>query len=379
VRYKTLSNFNFKGKTVLLRADLNSPVENGKVVMNERLTESLKTIRELRGKGARVVVLAHQGRQGNKDFVSLTGHAKLMRIKFVQDLFGDRALKEIEGMKEGEVILLENVRKHKEEFNPGKNKMIKVLSGVCDIYINDAFSVSHRKQSSIVGFPRVMKSGIGRLMENELNHLERLDLGKTLFILGGAKPEDNIMLMKQVLRKNGRVLACGIFGQLCLIASGIDLGQKKYLKNKMRFVKELKKYVSRIETPIDYAVNVSGKRKEIPLRDFPSKYEIYDIGEKTQASFIDEVKKVKSVFVKGTMGVCEEKAFCEGTREVLKAISMVRGHKVLGGGHLSTAVGEMGINKKKFDHISLSGGAFARYVAGERLVGLEVLNKKRKK
>jgi len=372
--YKTIDDFDFRGKVVLLRSGLNSPIEKGKIVMNDRLIESNKTIKELRKKGARVVIMSHQGRPGNKNFRSLEEHAKLLKVKFVRGFNTDKAMKATLDLKNGEALLLENVRNLKEEFNPSlNNKMVKKFKGVFDIYINDAFSVSHRNHTSIVSFPRVMPSGIGRLMEKELNHLEKLDLAKTLFILGGAKPVDNILLMKAVLKKKGRVLTCGIFGQLCVIAGGVDLGQKKYLGKKMDFVKELKKFFADIETPIDFAVKVKGKRAELPLRDFPSKYEIFDIGKATQASYVDEIGKAKCVFMKGPAGYCEEKQFCEGTRALYTAISKVAGFTVIGGGHASAALAEMGINKKKFGYISLSGGASAKYLAGEKLVGLEAL------
>jgi phosphoglycerate kinase len=371
MKYKTLDNFNFKGKKVLLRADLNSPVIKGRVVMNDRIVESAKTINELKRKGARVVVLAHQSRPGKKDFRGLKEHAKLLKVKFVEDIIGKKALGEIERMKDGDAILLDNVRKLKEEFKPSlSNKLVRAFRDF-DVYINDAFSVSHRRQTTIVSFPRVMKSGVGRLMEKELKSLEKIRKMKDcLFILGGAKPEENIALIKG--RKN--ILVCGLFGQLCLTAGGYDLGaQNKVLRKEMKYTGALKRMAGSCTRPLDLAVNANGRRVELDIEDFPSKYYVYDIGKKTQAEFISRVRKAKCIFMKGPAGYCEDKKFCEGTLTLLKAIATSRGFSVLAGGHLNSALERSGISKKRFGYVSLSGGALAAFLAGKKLVGLEAL------
>jgi len=378
MKYKTLDDFNFKGKKVLLRCDLNSPVKNGRVVDNDRIKESAKTIKELKRKGARVVIIAHQSRPGKKDFLSLKGHAKLLnkyvKVGFVHGFNTSKAMKAIGKLKNGGALLLENVRNLKEEFNPNVNgKMVRAFRDF-DIYINDAFSVSHRKQTSVVSFPKVMDSGIGRLMELELGHLSKVRSGESLFILAGAKPEENMVLLK----KNKRVLACGLFGQLCLIAKGYDLGkQRKVLKDDLKLIPKLRRIVKSLKTPLDLAVRIGGKRKEIELEDFPSKHEIFDIGPRTVKHYVSEIRKAKTIFMKGTAGYCEEAQFCYGTRELLKAIASSKGFSVLGGGHLSAALKKMKINKKKFGYVSLAGGALERYVAGEKLPGLEVLERKK--
>ena len=279
---KTLKDFNFKGKTVLLRADLNSDVKNGKVLMSERIKESSKTINFLKIKRAKIVVLAHQGRLGKTDFLSLKQHAALLnkftKIRFVNDILGKKAEKEIRNLKSGEALLLENIRFEKDEFNPGKkdNKLLK-LAKKADIYVNDSFSVCHRNEASIVLFPKHMKSCAGLLLEKEINALRKIKIKKALFILGGAKPEDNIKLLKR-----NKVLACGLFGQVCLINKGKKLGeQENYLKKQKALIKISKDKLRNVETPVDFAVNRNNKRKEILLEDFPSRYEIFDIGSRT--------------------------------------------------------------------------------------------------
>ncbi|GAF99347.1 unnamed protein product, partial [marine sediment metagenome] len=174
---KTLDDFSFKNKRVLVRVDLNSPVVNKKIKLSERLTEHSKTLKELSGKKAKVVVLAHQGRPNEEDFLSLEQHAKLLnkyvKIKFVNDTLGKKAINAIKNLRSGEILLLENIRFLKEEFKPSKeNKIVKTLEHLFDIFVNDAFSVSHRSQTSIVGFKNLEKCA-GRVMGQELKSLEK--------------------------------------------------------------------------------------------------------------------------------------------------------------------------------------------------------------
>lgn len=368
---KTLDNFNFKGKVVLLRADLNSDVVRGKIFSNERLRASSETIRELKKKGAKVIILAHQSRPGKKDFISMKQHAKIMGIRFVRDVIGEKAEKAIGSLKNGDVILLDNVRGLKEEFRPGENALVKFFIGKIDFYVNDAFSVCHRKQTSIVSFPKYFKSCAGRVLEKEVKALKKINLKKCLYILGGAKPADNIKL----LGKN-KVLATGFFGQLCLISQGIKFGGyekflKKMLGGEFKVVGKLKGI--KVITPIDYAVKIGGKRVELSLGEFPNKYIIYDIGEKTISLFKDEIKKAKVIYVKGPSGDCSDKKFCKGTVAILKAVSRSKGFSLIGGGHLNDALNISKIPRDKFGHVSLSGGALLRYLAGEKLPGLEAL------
>ncbi|MAG53085.1 MAG: phosphoglycerate kinase [Nanoarchaeota archaeon] len=367
---KTLSSFNFKGKRVLVRIDLNSEVVNGKVLLNQRFKAHAETIKYLKNKKAKVVLLAHQGRPGAKDFTTLKQHAKLLskfvRVKFV-DILGKKSRDEIENLKNGEVLLLDNVRRLKDEFKGNSNnKFVKVLSKYFDYYVNDSFSVSHRKQSSMVGFPKVLKSCMGKTMEKEINALKKLKIKNALYILGGAKPKDNIKL----LNNKRRILSCGLFGQLCSIALGINFGaQNKFLKNKLKIVKKNK--LKNVEVPNDFAVKVNGRREELRVEEFPSKYEIFDIGEDTIKNYVDEIKKAKVIFLKGVPGDYVNNNFSKGTKEILKAVGRNKGFSVIGGGSSSDAVSKFKI--KGINHISLSGGALIDYVVGKKLPGIEAL------
>ena len=374
---KTLSSYNFKNKTVLLRADLNSDVVNGKVVMSERIKQSSETIRELKRKGAKVVVIAHQGRKGKSDFISLRDHAKLLnkytRVRFVPDTIGEVAEREIKDLKLEEAVVLENLRFLDDEMEPGKNKLVMRLSELCDVYVNDAFSVCHRKQTSVVSFPKYMPSFAGRILEREVNALKKIKMKNVLYILAGAKPEDNIVLLR-----GNKVLSGGLFGQTCLSASGQELGaQEDYLGKKVEDFEgikgKLRRKLKNVEMPSDFAVKVNGKRRELKLDEFPSRYEIYDIGSETIERYVQEIKKAKAIYMKGPVGDCSQKQFCKGTYALLRAIGESNGFSLIGGGHLSDAIESSGVSKKKFGYLSLSGGALLRYIAGEKLVGLEAL------
>ncbi len=382
INLKTLSSYNFKGKKVLLRTDINSDVKQKKVFFSERIRESAITINELKNKKARIVIIAHQGTPSKDDFITLAGHAKLLnkysKVKFVKDIVGKKAISEIDNLKNGEAILLENLRFIEDEFYPEKkdNILVEVLGKKFDYYVNDAFSVSHRNQTSIVSFPRILKSCAGRILEREVNALQKIKIKNCLYILGGAKPADNIKLLK-----GNKVLSCGLFGQLCLIAKGKNLGfQNKYLEQQKalsnELLRELKTKLHNIHTPVDFAIKIKDKRVEVNLHHFPNHFEIFDIGQKTIDKYVREIKKAKTIYMKGPAGDCSDKKFTKGTFSILKAVSECKGFTLIGGGHLSDAIRDSGIDKDKFDHISLSGGSLLSYIAGENLPGLVALGVK---
>ncbi len=376
--YKTLDDIDVKGKRVLLRSDLNSELHNGKAVLSDRIIESAKTINELKRRGAKVIVVAHQGRKGEKDFTSLISHSKLLnkyaKIKFVDDVIGKKADEAINSLKNGEAILLENIRKIDDEVNLGrKNKIVDFFKGKIDFYVNDAFSVCHREHASVVLLPKLVEErAVGRLVERELKHLDKIRGKKCLFILGGNKT-DNALL----LGGGRKVLTTGAFANLCLMAKGYDLGisNTKFLGDKIKIIKEMKSKLKDVKTPIDVALKVNGKRMEQLVWDAPFKYQILDIGHATVEEYIHRIEKADAIFMKGTAGLCEDKNFCYATFRLLKAIASAKGHKVLSGGHLSTALRKFDISKNRFDYVSLSGGATVNYIIGKKLVGLEALKK----
>lgn len=375
---QTIKNLDLKEKAVILRIDINTEIVKGKVQDNPRFKAHSETINFLKKKKAKVIILAHQGNPGGHDFTSLEQHAKILnkytKIKFVKDIIGEKAINSIQNLKNGEALLLENIRFLKDEFYPGNNKFIKILSEKADIFVMDAFSVCHRNQSSIVSFPKFLPSYTGLVMEKELNNIEMVKnkSKNALFILGGKKPKDLILIL------NNKIISTGTLSLLCLIAKGYNLGkEQKMLKNDLKFINKLKINIKNIVTPIDLAVSINGKRKNINISDLPSKYPIYDIGDKTIKLYGDEIKKAKVIFFKGAVGKISDKNFQKGTKEILKAISRSRSFSVISGGSSVSSIDKFKISKNSFSYISLSGGALVHYLAGEKLPGLEALKRVR--
>jgi len=382
---KTLKDLNLKNKSVLLRVDINSNVLNKKLVYNPRIKEAASTIKLLKKLGAKITIIAHQGNKVKPDFISLKAHAKELskftKVKFIPDIIGKRAITEIKKLKPSESILLENIRFHPEETtNPKtKNKLIEKLVPHFDYFINDAFSVLHRDHTSITGFPKHLPSVVGPLVEKELNALEKIKIKNCLYILGGSKPESNIKLLKN---KN-EIIAGGIFAQTCLVALGQNFGyQNEFLKSEAlvktdykKFLKKLKSKINKKKTtfPTDFAINKNNKRHEIKINDFPSDYEIKDIGKNTIKEFKKKIKSAKAIYMKGPLGYASDKRFAKGTLEILKEIQKSKAPSIIGGGHLGEYMKKYKVDKSKFTHVSLSGGALLNYMAGEKLPGLKAL------
>jgi len=396
-RYFTLDDFVLKGKLVGVRVDFNSPLINGKITLNDRIKSHLETIKELQSKGARVVVLAHQGRKGGKDFTSLRLHYELIKnkvknLKFIPEVYSEKVLKEMSKLKEGEILILENLRTLDDELHPeSKNNKIKKLIETFDYYVLDAFSVAHRNQSSIV-FSNKIPVLAGKVMEKELRGLGFInDLTKKPFIylFGGAKPDDLILLVEKGLKENkvNYVLTGGVIGEIFLYLKGYYLGKKlDFLKEKGFLniedkAKELlKKYKDKIITPLDVAIFDGKKRVEIKVSDMKKgnvlleRYLTEDIGKRTVLFYKNYLKHVNTIYFKGPPGNFEEKPFEYGTRKLLTILENLDSFRFLGGGHSLTAL-NMYADAKKFSYVSLAGGALVHFLLGEKLPGILNLEK----
>jgi phosphoglycerate kinase len=401
-KYLTLDDLKVKDKVVLVRVDFNSPVDptSKKILEDTRIrAHGETTIRELAEKGAKVVVLAHQGRKGDPDFISTKQHAELLGkvlgkpVKWVDDLFGDKAKNEIKKLKSGEILVLDNVRNFAGETKEGtpedhaKTDLIKNLSPLADYFVNDAFAAAHRAHVSIIGFTAVLPSAAGRIMEKELKSLSKV-LEKPekpcVFILGGAKADDSLAISKYVLenRVADYVLTGGVVGQVFLAAKGVDLGKgnraflaKQDLTNLMPGIKELQqKYPDKIETPEDMAVEANGKRKEIAVKTLPTDLPIFDIGTRTIEKYVEIIGCARSVVVSGPMGVYENAEFRMGTKKILEAIADSKAFSLAGGGHTIGALQEFGLSRK-ISYISTAGGALIEFLMGKKLPGVAALEK----
>lgn len=400
-KFLTMDDFDFKDKTVLVRVDFNSPVdlETKKILDDTRIRVHAKTIRELAEKGGKIVVLAHQGRPGQRDFISLKQHAEILGkildvpVRYVDDVFGEKAQEAINKMEQGEVLVLDNVRKFSEERTKGtpevqsKKVLVQKLAPLADVFVNDAFAAAHRAHVSLVGFTAVLPSVAGRVMEKELKALRRVletPEKPCVYVLGGAKADDCLKISEYVLRNNlvDYVLTGGVAGHVFLAAEGVNLGEPN-----MRLLEEMKlmnlvpgikklmnNYPNKIEAPVDVAVEVEKKRKEISVNDLPTSYPIFDIGTRTVNRYTDVISEAKSIVVSGPVGVFENEEFRFGTQRILESVAESKAFSLVGGGHTVAAVEKFGLTQK-MSYVSTGGGALTEFLMGERLPAIVALEK----
>jgi phosphoglycerate kinase len=397
--FLTLDDVDVRDKTVLVRVDINVPYDEatGKISDSERLREHAKTIKELSDKGAKIVVLAHQGRKGDPDFIHLEQHAELLSIhvgkpvQFVADVISGEALEKIKLLKPGDILLLDNVRfldEETEEKTPeehANSRLVQTLAPLADIFVNDAFSAAHRSHASIVGFTVELPSVAGRVMEKEITSSDKVLKPKhpTVYVLGGAKPDDCLNIMKYMLEKKtlDTALTCGTVGELFLLAKGYDLGkatmeffEKKGFTKLVADAKELlEKYRKKIKVPVDVAVEENGMRKELPVSNLPVDSQLMDIGSETAKEYGEVFKKAKTIVVKGPAGVYEKPGFEIGTKMVLDGVAETKAFSLICGGDTTVAMEKLGIDKSKFSYISIAGGALITYLSGKPLPGVEAL------
>ncbi len=397
---KKINNIEVIGKTVAVRIDINLPFDRGEFKLNKRIREHAKTIVDLSNRKAKVVLLGHQGRKGKDDFVSLKSHAEFLekickkKIEFEPLNEWNKLKERIEKLKEGEILLLENVRFLDEELErPFDAKFIERLSTVCDYFVLDALSVAHREHASVVGLTKHLNSFMGNVLEREIIALEKLkESEKITFIIGGAKVKDSIKIMKYWLSK-GRVERFLIGGApatlflKAILKHGIGNENEKYLdkigaNEYLDEVKEmLKKHGKLIEIPKDVVVELNGTRLEFdicgikgsPKNTIPGS--IKDIGPKTIERYSRELMHSKIIVYNGPMGVYEMNEFENGTREILNGIVKSKAYSLIGGGHTVSAAERFGIREDNFGYVSLSGKAFLQYLSGKDLPGLIALNK----
>jgi len=399
--FNTLDDFQFENRTVLLRVDINCPLikETLEIEDDNRIRQIIPTVRELLDKGAKVVMIAHQGRPGDWDFVRLDRHAVVLsrylgkQVMYVDDIVGPTAEAEIKGLTPGNAILLKNVRDlpyEQEKKSPedhAKCELVTALAPLADYYINDAFATAHRSQCSLVGFPEVLPSAVGRLMEKELTALQSVfddPQHPCVFILGGAKFGDSIKVIDRVLSKGTAdwVILVGLSANAFLTARGVDLGapSTKILQNEhnpetLEAAKELfKAHGPRILLPFDVAVEISGQRRDMMVGDLPIDVPIFDIGRFSTDKFAKVLSQAKTIFMSGPAGLIEKEQFCLGTKELMTAMVHSKAFTLIGGGHTVGAAERFGL-AEKFSYVSTAGGALETFILGKPLPAVEALKK----
>ncbi|QGX95820.1 phosphoglycerate kinase [Haloplanus rallus] len=397
--FKTLDDIG-SGKRVLVRLDLNSPVEDGIVKDNRRFARHARTVRELVEAGHRVVVIAHQGRPGRDSFVSLDQHADLLAeyvetpVAFVDDVHGEAAVAAIRDLGAGEVLLLENVRMCEDELpersptEHADSEFVRSLAPEFDCYVNDAYSAAHRSHASLVGFPRHLPAYAGRVMEAEYEAntsiANREFDGPVTMVLGGAKATDVIDVMSALDEGVDNYLLGGIVGELFLRAAGYDVGydvgdgelyDHQWADNEDRIRELLAERADRIRLPVDLAYERDEERAEVPVEGVEKTQPLLDVGATTVGDYGEVIEDSAAVFVKGALGVFEDERFADGTVGILESIASTDCFSVIGGGDTSRAIELYGLDEDYFSHVSIAGGAYVRALTGQSLPGVEALSR----
>ncbi len=396
------------GKRVLLRVDINSPInsETGEIADDLRIEKSLPTIRDLSDRGARLVIIAHQGDALDyHNLVSLEPHARRLAdqlgrtVGFIDDVAGPEARRRIADLAEGEILLLENVRILGEELSTFERDvqldpqemaatyLVRHLAPLFDFYVNDAFAAAHRNAPSMVAFQRILPSAAGRLLMAELEALTSIvddPARPALFLLGGLKVSDGFSMMDRVLAEGlaDRVLTTGVLGEIFLLAAGVRLGgiTERFIAERdlTRFVDIagvlLAEHGQRIAIPSDVATAVDGARHEIAVSDLPADALIVDIGTRTIDGFEREIGSAGTVFVNGPAGAYEQPGADVGTRRLWAAVAAAPGQTVIGGGDTVASAGRF-VDLGAIDFVSTGGGALIRFLSGQDLPLLEAFRR----
>ncbi|NQV00565.1 MAG: phosphoglycerate kinase [Parcubacteria group bacterium] len=388
---KFIRDFNFEHKRVLVRVDFNVPLwlgKNGDIDNEEdwRIEATLPTINYLLEQKAKIILIAHFGRPNGKivenlrlDLVKKRLEKLLARpVIKLNDCIGEEVEKQIGNMQAGDIVLLENIRFYPEEKN-NDSDFAKQLADLGEIYVNDAFGTSHRAHASIIGLPKYLPNCAGLLLEKEIKFLSKI-LEKTehplVVIVGGAKISTKIKFIKNFLDKADNLLLAGALANTIISAKGFNIGKSVTEEEMIEETKKLDLDNPKLHAPVDVAVSVdsSGKTSSrISLISNVKKDEmILDIGPDTIKLFTRIISQAKMVVWNGPMGLLEVEKFSLGSREIAHAIAKNPGFSTVGGGDTVAFLEELGL-LDKITHISTGGGAMLKFLAGEKLPGIEAL------
>lgn len=405
---KTLDEFQYAGRTVLCRVDMNQPVDRftGTLKSINRIRACVPTIRELSDKGAKVVLLAHQGSDIEyKNYYTTKPHAAVLaqllgrEVQWIDDVCGPAAREKIAALKDGEILLLDNVRFMAEEQTlfemklrltheqQAKTQVVEKLAPLANLYVCDAFAAAHRDQPSLCGFEQVLPSAMGRLFEKEyctVSQLMEAPDRPSVFVLGGAKISDAFLMMQTVLDRGAadQILTGGLVANIFLTALGREIGQGSVdfiLKsNYGAYIEKAKalyaQYGRKITLPEDLAWVAGDQRREAALDRIPADIAAVDIGHATVKAYQAAILAARTVFVNGPMGVFEQEASEYGTKAVWQALAETGGFTVLGGGDSITATEKYGLTGK-MGYLCTGGGALIRFLSGEELPVVRALRR----
>ena len=388
----TLDDFPLKDKTVFLRVDMNCPIDPKTMEISgtKRIEEAIETIESL--KDAKLVVASHQGRVGNKDYTGMEAHAKVLQkflnrdIKYVEDVIGQAAQTEIKNLKNGEILLLDNLRLCAEEnyeFPPeaaANTIMVKRLQKLFDLCVLDSFPSAHRSHPSIVGFSHVLPSCAGRIVEREVRELDEIiTVAKAphVVVLGGSKVLDRLEAIKMLIQtgRADHILLTGLIGNVFMRAQArikSPLGIKREDEVVAKAHALIGEYPDVFSTPVDVAIDKDGDRVDLDVRDLNKGDVIFDLGPKTIEHYNKLISGAGTVFISGPPGFFENEKFSYGTENLLKGVASSMATTIVSGGHLTSALKKYNL-ADKINHISTAGGALVLYLTGQKLPMIQSL------
>ena len=397
---KSVDDINVKGKKVLVRCDFNVPLKDGKITDENRLVAALPTIKKLVADGGKVILCSHLGKPKGEPKPELSlapvavrlSELRGQEVKFAADpeVVGANAKAAVEGMKDGDVVLLENTRYRAEETKNGE-AFSKELASLCEVFVNDAFGTAHRAHCSNVGVTEYVDTAVvGYLMQKEIDFLGNAVENPTrpfVAILGGAKVADKLNVISNLLEKCDTLIIGGGMAYTFLKAQGKEIGKSLVDDSKIDYCKEMmekakklgKKLLLPVDTtvaadfpnPIDAPIEVS----VVSVDAIPADMEGMDIGTETAKLYADAVKSAKTVVWNGPMGVFENPILAAGTIAVAKALAETDATTIIGGGDSAAAVNQLGFGDK-MSHISTGGGASLEFLEGKELPGVAAANDK---
>jgi len=392
--FKTIDSIDVSGKRVLARVDLNVPMKDGKVTDATRIERAAPTLAELAAKGAKVIVLSHFGRPDGKrvpkmslkPLVEPLSRALGKPVAFAEDCVGPLAEEAVRALKPGEVVLLENLRFHKEEEKNDAG-FIDRLSVLGDVYINDAFSAAHRAHASTEGLAHRLPAAAGRLMQAELEALDKA-LGNpkrpVCAVVGGAKVSTKLDLLGNLVGKVGKLIIGGGMANTFLQAQGINIGKSLAEKDLAGTAREImakaKDANCEILLPVDVVVasefKAGASSQVVDAKACPDDQMILDVGPKSVAVYVKQVAKCATLVWNGPLGAFEIKPFDDGTVTLARAVAEQTGAdkllSVAGGGDTVAALAAAGV-EEKFSYVSTAGGAFLEWMEGKTLPGVAAL------